>query len=79
MTRPQPPTYCYGLATEIGGAVLPTLVGGGIALIVAILFLGTILVKISSVALWTVVLVGIVLMVVSVVEAVRGGEDQFGN
>jgi hypothetical protein len=59
--------------------VLPTLVGAGIALIVAIAFLGTLLVKVSSVALWIVVLVGIALMVVSVVEAVRAGEDQFGG
>jgi hypothetical protein len=66
-------------ATEIEAAVLPTLVGGGIALITAIFFLGTILIKIPSIALWIVVLVGIALMVVSVVEAVRGGEDQFGG
>ena len=59
--------------------MLPTLVGGGIALIVAILFLGTILVKVPSVALWIVVLVGIAMMVISVIEAVRAGEDQFGG
>ncbi len=59
--------------------MLPTLVGGGIALIIAILFLGTILIKIPSVALWIVVLIGIALMIVSVVEAVRAGEDQFGG
>ncbi len=64
---------------EIEAAVLPTLVGGGIALIVAILFLGIILIKIPSVALWIVVLVGIALMAASVIEAVRAGEDQFGG
>jgi hypothetical protein len=58
--------------------VLPTLVGGGIALIIAIVFLGVILVKIPSIALWIVVLIGVALMIVSVVEAVRSGEDQFG-
>ncbi len=46
--------------------MLPTLVGGGIALIIAIFFLGTILIKIPSIALWIVVLIGIALMVVSV-------------
>ena len=58
--------------------MLPTLVGGGIALIIAIVFLGVILVKIPSIALWIVVLIGVALMIVSVVEAVRSGEDQFG-
>ncbi len=59
--------------------MLPTLVGGGIALIIAIAFLGIVLAKISSIPLWIVVLIGIALMVVSVVEAVRSGEDQFGG
>jgi hypothetical protein len=59
--------------------VLPTLVGGGIALIVAIAFLGIVLAKIASIPLWIVVLIGIAMMVVSVVEAVRSGEDQFGG
>ena len=59
--------------------MLPTLLGGGIALIIAILFLGTLLIKISSIALWIVVLVGIAMMLVSVIEAVRAGEDQFGG
>jgi predicted Kef-type K+ transport protein len=59
--------------------VLPTLVGGGIALIVAIAFLGIILSKVASIPLWIVVLIGVALMVVSVVEAIRSGEDQFGG
>ena len=59
--------------------MLPTLVGGAIALIIAILFLGIVLIKIPSIPLWIVVLIGIVLMVVSVIEAVRSGEDQFGD
>ncbi len=59
--------------------MLPTLVGGGIALIIAIVFLGVILVKIPSIALWIVVLIGVALMIISVVEAVRSGEDQFGS
>jgi hypothetical protein len=79
LTRRPAATYCWCPTCKIEGAVLPTLVGGGIALIVAILFLGTILVKIPSIALWIVVLVGIAMMVVSVIEAVRAGEDQFGG
>jgi hypothetical protein len=59
--------------------LLPTLVGGGIALIIAIAFLGIVLAKISSIALWIVMLIGIALMVVSVGEAARSGEDQFGG
>jgi hypothetical protein len=38
-----------------------------------------VLAKIASIPLWIVVLIGIALMVVSVVEAVRSGEDQFGG
>jgi hypothetical protein len=38
-----------------------------------------VLAKISSIALWIVVLIGVALMVVSVGEAVRSGEDQFGG
>jgi hypothetical protein len=79
LTRRHPATYCWCPTCKIEAAVLPTLVGGGIALIIAILFLGTILIKIPSVALWIVVLIGIALMIVSVVEAVRAGEDQFGG
>jgi hypothetical protein len=59
--------------------VLPTLLGGGIALIIAIAFLGIVLAKVPSIALWIVVLVGIAMMIASVVEAVRSGEDQFGS
>jgi hypothetical protein len=59
--------------------VLPTLLGGAIALAVAIIFLGIVLAKVPSIALWIVVLIGLALMIVSVVEAVRGGEDQFGG
>jgi len=59
--------------------LLPTLVGGGIALIIAIAFLAIILAKVPSIALWIVVLVGIALMVVSVIEAVLAGADQFGG
>ena len=59
--------------------MLPPLLGGGIALIIAILFLGTLLIKNSSIALWIVVLIGIAMMLVSVIEAVRAGEDQFGG
>ena len=74
-----PATYCCCPTHNIEGAMLPTLVGAGIALIIAVVFLGTLLVKVSSVALWIVVLIGIALMVASVVEAVRAGEDQFGG
>lgn len=59
--------------------MLPTLIGGGLALAVAIAFLGIVLAKVPSIALWIVVLTGIVLMIISVIEAVRGGEDQFGG
>lgn len=59
--------------------MLPTLIGGGLALVVAIIFLGIVLAKVPSIALWIVVLIGMALMIVSVIEAVRGGEDQFGG
>ena len=59
--------------------MLPTLLGGGIALLIAIAFLAVALAKIQSVALWVVILIGIALMIASLVEAVRSGEDQFGG
>jgi hypothetical protein len=62
-----------------GAPLLPTLVGGGIALIIAIAFLAIILAKVPPIPLWIVVLIGAALMVASVVEAVRSGEDQFGG
>jgi hypothetical protein len=59
--------------------VLPTLIGGAIPLGIAAVFLGIVLAKVPSVALWIIVLMGIALMLASLVEAVRGGEDQFGT
>jgi hypothetical protein len=59
--------------------VLPTLIGGVVALAVAIIFLGIVLAKVPSIALWIIGLVGMALMIISVIEAVRGGEDQFGD
>lgn len=59
--------------------MLPTLVGGAIPLLIAATFLGIVLAKVPSVALWVIVLMGVALMLASLVEAVRGGEDQFGT
>jgi hypothetical protein len=58
--------------------VLLTLLGGIIPLVIAIGFLGVLLAKVTSVALWIIIVVGVVLMIVSLVEAVRSGEEQFG-
>jgi hypothetical protein len=58
--------------------VLPTLLGGIIALVIAIVFLGILLAAVPSVALWVIGAIGVVAMIVSVVEAVRSGEEQFG-
>jgi threonine/homoserine/homoserine lactone efflux protein len=58
--------------------VLLTLLGGIIPLVVAIVFLGILLAKVSSVALWIIVIVGVALMIWSWVEALRSGEEQFG-
>lgn len=62
---------------EVG--VLSTLLGGGIALAVAIGFLSVVLAKVPSVPLWIVVLIGIAMMIASLFEAVRSGEEQFGT
>lgn len=59
--------------------MIPTLIGGFIPLAVALVFFGVLLADVHSIPLWTVVIGGIVLMVVSLVEAVRGGEGQFGD
>jgi hypothetical protein len=59
--------------------VLLTLLGGIIPLVIAIAFLGILVAKVPSVALWIIVAVGIVLMIASLVEAVRSGEEQFGT
>ena len=59
--------------------MLPTLMGGAIPLVIAVVFLGIVLARVPSVALWIIVLMGIALMLASLVEAVRGGEDQFGT
>jgi hypothetical protein len=61
-----------------GGDVLLTLLGGIIPLVIAIAFVGVLLAKVPSVALWIIILVGVVLMILSLVEAVRSGEEQFG-
>ena len=54
----------------------PTLVGGIVALVMALLFLSVVLNKIRDVPLWIVFLIGIALMVANLVEALRQGEDQ---
>lgn len=59
--------------------MIPTLIGGGIPLAVAIIFFGVLLGRIHEIPLWIVVLGGIALMVASLVEAVRSGGDQFGD
>ena len=59
--------------------MLPTLTGGAIPLVIAVVFLGIVLAKVPSVALWIIMLLGIVLMIASLAEAVRSGEDQFGT
>jgi hypothetical protein len=59
--------------------VLPTLIGGAIPLAIVVVFLGIVLARVPSVALWIIVLMGIALMIASLVEAVRSGEDQFGT
>jgi threonine/homoserine/homoserine lactone efflux protein len=58
--------------------VLLTLLGGIVPLGIAIAFLGILLAKVPSVPLWIIVVVGIVLMIWSLIEAVRSGEEQFG-
>lgn len=59
--------------------MIPTLIGGIIPLAVALAFFGVLLAQIHAIPLWIVVGVGIVLMVKSFLEAVGGGEDQFGE
>lgn len=59
--------------------MLPTLIGGAIPLAVALTFFGVLLSQIHALPLWIVVLGGIALMVMSLVEAVRSGEEQFGD
>jgi hypothetical protein len=61
-----------------GSDVLLTLLGGIVPLAIAIVFLGILLAKVPSVALWIIVAGGVVLMIASLVEAVRSGEEQFG-
>ena len=58
--------------------MLLTLLGGILPLLIAIAFLGILLAKVPSVALWIIIGVGVVLMIASLVEAVRSGEEQFG-
>jgi hypothetical protein len=58
--------------------VVLTLLGGIIPLVIAIAFVGILLAKVPSVALWIIVVTGVVLMIASLVEAVRSGEEQFG-
>ena len=59
--------------------MLPTLIGGAIPLAIAVVFLGIVLARVPSVALWIIVLIGVALMLASLIEAVRSGEDQFGT
>jgi predicted Kef-type K+ transport protein len=59
--------------------VLPTLIGGAIPLAIALAFLGIALAKVPSVPLWIITLIGVALMIASLVEAVRSGEEQFGS
>jgi O-antigen/teichoic acid export membrane protein len=58
--------------------LLLTLLGGIVPLGIAIAFLGILLAKVPSIPLWIIVAVGIVLMIWSLLEAVRSGEEQFG-
>lgn len=58
--------------------MLLTLLGGIIPLVIAIVFLGILLAKVPSVALWIIVAIGVVMMIWSLLEAVRSGEEQFG-
>ena len=58
--------------------MLLTLLGGIIPLVIAIVFLGILVAKVPSVALWIIVIGGVLLMIWSLVEAVRSGEEQFG-
>jgi predicted Kef-type K+ transport protein len=59
--------------------LVPTLMGGAIPLLIAVVFLGIVLAKVPSIPLWIIVLMGIGLMIASLVEAVRSGEEQFGS
>jgi len=59
--------------------MLPTLIGGLIPLAIAVVFFGVLLADVYALPLWIVVIGGIVLMIVSFIEAVRSGEDQFGD
>ena len=59
--------------------MVPTLMGGAIPLLIAVVFLGIVLAKVPSIPLWIIVLMGIGLMIASLVEAVRSGEEQFGS
>lgn len=59
--------------------MLLTLLGGIVPLLIAIAFLGILLAKVPSIPLWIIVMVGIVLMIWSLIEAVRSGEEQFGG
>jgi hypothetical protein len=78
-TSSWPAIYCWAAGHRERGRLAPHPGRRRIALIIAIAFLGIVLAKISSIALWIVVLIGVALMVVSVGEAVRSGEDQFGG
>jgi hypothetical protein len=58
--------------------VASTLFGGVLSLIVALAFLGILAVKIPSIALWIVILTGVVAMVASVVEELRSSNGAGG-
>lgn len=58
--------------------MLLTLLGGIVPLVIAIAFLGILIANVPSVALWIIIVAGVVLMIASLVEAVRSGEQQFG-
>lgn len=55
-----------------------TLFGGVLSLIVALAFLAILAVKIPSIALWIVILTGVVAMVASVVEELRSSNGAGG-
>ena len=53
LTRDPPAPYFWGSAIVVrGDDVVPTLIGGAIPLLIAVVFLGIVLAKVPSIPLW---------------------------
>jgi hypothetical protein len=60
---------------EEAAAMIQTVVSGVVALTIAIIFFGVLLLKVHEPVLWIVILIGLALMVAGLIEGVRGGDE----